>query len=368
MIKFYLLFQMDYQYKIFLFIFLLTLLSVFKYSEIEKIKFSHYDYFESIDNQNKNLNHTDDINIYFVKTHKTASSALQNVLIRLADKRNMRVVTNLAKEAQFVIKNNLNNKIYFIHGRHNRRKAESAFPRNRSLYITILRNPVSQLLSSINYFKGLENRKDFIVKNIENEKLMKLMGKRSKIYCLLGNSASYDLGLVNCAESYKGSEESLIENFKQQFDLVFLTEFFNEGLILLKRYLNLTYRDIVCLSVNQGIKRKKPKDVQWAQSIVGKVSNADLILYNYFLKKYQNISLILKDEVNELKKQINLYENKCTNGREEKYFYANVPFVGYQLKKNLTDNLKNFCWKLTITELNFLDYIKKKSNKIWAQH
>ncbi|CAF0849277.1 unnamed protein product [Brachionus calyciflorus] len=314
----------------------------------------------------KKFKSIDDLNIYFVKTHKTASSALQNVLIRLADTRNMRVINKLGREVEIVQEKNLNNKIFFIHGRHNRRVAESAFPRNNSLYMTILRNPADQLVSSINYFMRLQDDREEIIRNIQNEKKIQSLGKKDRIYCLLRNSASYDLGLVDCAESYQGSEQNLIERFKQDVDFVILTEFFNEGLILLKSLLNLSYRDIVCLSVNQGTKKKETKDRQWAESIIKKVSNADVILYNYYLKKYQTIAILLKDEVNELKKQIQFYENKCTDGREQKYAYKDVPFVGYTLKKNLTDDLNNYCWKLTIPELDFLDYINEKSKKIWG--
>ncbi|CAF1068886.1 unnamed protein product [Brachionus calyciflorus] len=308
----------------------------------------------------------EELNIYFVKTHKTASSALQNVLIRLADKRNMRVINNLEREVKIVQEKNLTNKIFFIHGRHNKRVAELAFPRNNSLYITILRNPADQLMSSINYFVRLQDKKEEIIRNIQNESEIQLLGKKDEIYCFLRNSASYDLGLVDCAESYKASEESLIEKFKQDFDFVFLTEFFNEGLILLKRLLNLSYIDILCLSVNQGTKKKETQDRQWAEGIIKNVSNADVVLYNYYLKKYQTISILLKDEVNELKKQKELYEDKCTDGREQKYFYDNVPFVGYRLKKNLTDDLQNYCWKLLITEKEFLKYINDKSKKNWG--
>lgn len=359
---------MNYQYKVLFFVLILILLAFYNYSKFSKLFFKKFKYlnFVKLTNDNvQNLKSISDYNIYFVKTHKTASSALQNVLIRLADKRNMRVVNNLVNEAKLIKNKSLNNKIYFIHGRHNSGLAEAAFPRNHSLFMTILRNPVDQLLSSINYFSGLRGQKENIINNIRNESLMKEMAKKDQVFCLLKNSASYDLGIVECAESYKGSEKSLVNRFTKEFDFVILTEFFNEGLVLLKNMLNLSYRDIVCLSVNQGTKKKSQKDRQWAESIIGNVSNADVILYNYYLKKYQKISVLIKNEVDKLKKEVELYQNKCTDGREEKYFYGDVPSVGYSLRKNLTDEFKDFCWKLTITELNFLSYINKKSKNIW---
>ncbi|RNA36815.1 monocarboxylate transporter 2 [Brachionus plicatilis] len=182
-------------------------------------------------------------------------------------------------------------------------------------------------MSSINYFRDLKNERKYVFDNIKNETMMKTLANRKSIYCLLRNSASYDLGLVNCAESYTGSEQSLINRFKNEFDFVILTEYFNEGLILLKKMLNLSYKDIVCLSVNQGTKKVDEKDRQWAESVIEEVSNADVILYNYYLKKYKKLKHLLNDELGELKRQIELYQNECTDGRQEKYFYGNVPFL-----------------------------------------
>lgn len=304
-----------------------------------------------------------DFNVYFVKTHKTASSALQNVLIRLADKRSMRVVNDLKKEKNLNENHKINNKIYFFHGRHNVRIAEEIFPRNRSLYMTILRNPADQLLSSINYFSRLKKEKENIMKNIENESAMKSLGKKAEIFCLLKNSASYDLGYVECAESYKNSAENLIERFKKDFDLVILTEYFNEGLILLKNILNLSYKDIVCLSVNQGTKRPEPADRLWAESVANKVSKADLLLYNYYRQKYRILSKLMREDLEKLNRLREFYQNKCTNGREKKLFYGDVPYIGYALKKSLKGEYKDFCWKLTSTELEMIDYITKKSKK-----
>ncbi|RNA06056.1 Galactosylceramide sulfotransferase [Brachionus plicatilis] len=300
-----------------------------------------------IDQNNKKFLSIQDFNVYFVKTHKTASSALQNVLIRLADKRNMRVVNDLNKESLLAQNKRLNNKIYFFHGRHDVKMAAKAFPRNHTLYMTILRNPADQLLSSIYYFSSLKDQKKNIFQNIQNESAMKSLGKKNRVFCLLKNSASYDLGYVGCAESYTHSEKSLIELFKEEFDLVILTE------------------DIVCLSVNQGTKRSEPKDRQWAESVISRVSNADLILYNYYLEKYKILSKLLKNELQNLKRLNELYQNKCTDGRQKKFFYANVPYIGYALKTNLTAGYKDYCWKLTSTELEMIDYITKKSkNKV----
>ncbi|RNA07016.1 galactosylceramide sulfotransferase-like [Brachionus plicatilis] len=233
----------------------------------------------------------EDLNIYFVKTHKTAGSSLQNVLIRVADRRKMRVVNNLNIGVDREEK--MNNKIFFFHGRHDPKVAEKVFPRNHSLYITIL--------------------------------------------------LSFELGYVECGEAYKGSEQSLLERFKNDFDFVFLTEYFNEGLILLKKLLNLSYDDIVCLVLNQGSKEVDPVDRHWAHKIIKNLSDADLIFYDYYLKKYRLLSVLLKDEVNELKKLNQLYQNKCTMGRKEQLFYSMIPYVGFSLRKNLTGELKDFC-------------------------
>lgn len=75
-------------------------------------------------------NANNDINIYFFKTHKTGSSTLKNILMRIMTKRKMTLVKNF----QVQVDQNLsfNSKIFLDHKRFNLAEAEKLFPKNQS--------------------------------------------------------------------------------------------------------------------------------------------------------------------------------------------------------------------------------------------
>ena len=65
----------------------------------------------------------------------------------------------------------------------------------------------------------------------------------------------------------------------------------------------------------------------------------------------------------QLKRLNEIYQDRCTSGRELKISYQNVTFKGYALKENLKGSLKDFCWKLTERDLELLNYIEKYVQK-----
>ncbi|CAF0835591.1 unnamed protein product [Brachionus calyciflorus] len=232
--------------------------------------------------------------------------------------------------------------------------------------MTIIRDPVDQLLSTINYFNDLSRQKQFIFENIKNEELIIELGSNKtkfwENYCRLRNSVSYDLGYVKCAESYKGSKEELLRRIQNDFDIVLVREFFNEGLILLKKLLNLNYEDIVCLAVNQSIRKTNQNELNWAKSVIENVSNADLIIYNFYLEKYKKLAIIFKNEVDKLKKMNEKYTEKCTDGRTIRNFYDKVEYNSFVLKKNLPQDLNLTCSLLVSNEVEISRYIDKELN------
>ena len=98
-----------------------------------------------------------DINIYFFKTHKTGSTTLKNILMRIKTRRKMTLVKTFENN-----QNHSYNRIFLDHKRFNREEAEKLFPKKKSIYITILRNPADQILSTINFYTFLKNKKKYI--------------------------------------------------------------------------------------------------------------------------------------------------------------------------------------------------------------
>ncbi|RNA23603.1 galactosylceramide sulfotransferase-like [Brachionus plicatilis] len=163
------------------------------------------------------------------------------------------------------------NKISFSHAIHNSKLARKIFPKNNSIYVTIIRDPVKQFLSSLNYDPPRTKIKELYFKSFYNKTFTnQTINFDLSEACFTRNLMSYDLGLVECDGYYEGSKKQLLKDFQQDFDLVLLAEYFNEGMVLLKKFLNLSYDDIVCLSVNEGTASPTQEQRLMAQEIIPK--------------------------------------------------------------------------------------------------
>uniref|UniRef100_A0A7M5V5D7 Uncharacterized protein n=1 Tax=Clytia hemisphaerica TaxID=252671 RepID=A0A7M5V5D7_9CNID len=100
-------------------------------------------------------------NIVFLKTHKTGSSTITNILNRYGEARNLNfVLPNIGsnrldwpwffKNTSFYSLNGTEPNILCNHARFNKQPMTDLMP-NDTVYVTILRNPISQFESSFSY-------------------------------------------------------------------------------------------------------------------------------------------------------------------------------------------------------------------------
>ena len=78
--------------------------------------------------------------------------------------------------------------------------------------------------------------------------------------------------------------ESYIDKMEREFDLVMITEYFDESLILLKRLLCLEFQDIVYIKL-----RSKKKKINFGKEVEKNIltwNRADAILYDHFNKTF----------------------------------------------------------------------------------
>lgn len=290
-------------------------------------------------------------NIYFLKTHKTAGSAVNNVLLRIALKRNITYIDQLRKFSDSRYK------IFTKHTIHNPNLSNSVFSKKNSIYITILRNPVSQFLSGLNYYPDeISNFPNFF-KNYQKN-MLKSYPKKSKYNCWTRNLMSYDLGIVTCGGKFEVSKRQLLEKVYKDFDIVLLTEYFNEGMILLKKTFGLQYEDVVSFKINEGFRSPTEKQRNLVEKIIRKESKADMILYEFYKNFYEKIRPKLESEVKILERLNKEYINKCIEKREKQYFFDKIPIKGFVLKNNTDKGLNEKCHLLTMTDENIRKFIK----------
>jgi galactose-3-O-sulfotransferase 2 len=129
----------------------------------------------------------------------------------------------------------------------------------RATKITILREPLSQLVSAFQYFpanifqtnghrndKNLESFENFIENSIPS-------GEKVVIRENTHNPMAFDLGLSGLYRDK--SEKELADWLVDYYDLVMITEHFDESLILLKELLSLEFSDIAYLKSNENGKK-----------------------------------------------------------------------------------------------------------------
>ena len=295
-------------------------------SLIEKINFTRYEtsdreYQSSQQTQTKVStkiqtsvrNHRNDgkeiYNVAFLKVHKAASSTVQNILLRYGWKRNLTFVLpkihvgmwpNVISLDDTVTEENteppppgrefniLCNHVLFDY---------TAFRKimpNDTKFIGIVRDPFSYFQSNLNYFNPPEIAR---IKNADDKILTFLKDplryeKGKKPWSFVNNRMAYEFGFPNrlfrtisSPGEYNITDINLyVETVKKQFDLVIVTGYFEESLLLMKRLLNWKLQDIIFVKNNVGLPMKRYRVLPIHRPYLEKWSVLDNALYTGFLE------------------------------------------------------------------------------------
>ena len=246
--------------------------------------------------------------IYFLRTHKTASSTTGTILLNYGVNKKQRIILDpdLAdKEWPALLKlNELSTKvksdtakIFVTHIRFNKETINSVFPKTKAKYITILRNPVDHFKSAwlfynIGKLTGIPHANDNINTFLKSpnalqeikKKLSKTTQRMYERFNHLSNSNLFDMGFEQ--ENFQNMTlvKNYIDKMDKEFDLVMITDYFDESLILLKRLLCWEFEDIVYIK----LKAKKRK-IEFEEEVKKNIltwNHADTILFDHFNKTF----------------------------------------------------------------------------------
>ncbi|XP_050411392.1 galactose-3-O-sulfotransferase 2 [Patella vulgata] len=197
-------------------------------------------------------------NVAFLKVHKCGSTTMSNILHRFALRYNLNVILpNKNETTQFWVLGGLDNKIneriipvspgknyniLAVETFFDKRMFQTLIP-NDPFILGILREPVERQASYVFYNKNIRI------------KLEKKMKTDPYIFRSYPSSAPHMLRDYNFYGSRLGIDK-FIEKMDNEFDMIMLTEYFDESLILLKRKLCWTFKDIVYMTVNKNFKNK----------------------------------------------------------------------------------------------------------------
>ena len=242
--------------------------------------------------------------IYYLKTHKTGSTTLGTILLSYGIIRNHKIVLDpdLAdmgwpaplklNEVSSLVKSD-EAKIFVSHIRFNKGPVNSVFPKPKAKYITIVRHPVSHFKSAWVFYKISKvahipdnSTNTFLKSSDALQEIQKRLNntKYSERFLYMSNSNLYDMGLEQENIQNMKLVESYIDKMEREFDLVLITEYFDESLILLKRLLCWEFQDIVYIKL-----RVKEKDINFGKKVEKNILNwnrADAILYDHFNRTF----------------------------------------------------------------------------------
>lgn len=246
------------------------------------------------------------------------------------------------------------------------------FPKENSKYITILRNPVENFESMFRYMKlgnrlgvgnGPESLKLFLKNGISFDTM------RGRASPLTRNPLLYDLGFSFKYYQNLTAVNEYIQFLDNEFDLVMMMDFFDESLVLMKRLLCWEVDDILYLKLNERQDNEKgtilTDDVR---ENVKRWNKADVLLFDYFNKsfweKIENEGESFYKELAIFRERKDEIERTCvTNETRLQTVYWGKRVKGYAIRTDLPKELKTLCEKLTITENEYLGYLRGKHSK-----
>ncbi|XP_005090395.2 galactose-3-O-sulfotransferase 3 [Aplysia californica] len=264
-------------------------------------------------NREKEIQH-----VVFVKVHKAASTTMHNILMRYAIKHELNVL--LPKAGLHINQNGhqipddnlspipagskydiLSNHLIFDHD-----EVSSFFPAD-TFYVGIIREPFSQFLSAFVYYSQIWRHQNLlnVIKDYPDnpiEAFIQYSGryigdtKPNTVY--VNNRMSVDFGFP--LENFEASKRNhtKIESFLQQidaiFDVVLIAEMFDESLVLLRRMLGWTTKDIIYMDKNVfSGQHAKPSWIQkrdysaHIKHLFENYAAIDIALYDYFLNRFE---------------------------------------------------------------------------------
>ena len=312
--------------------------------------------------------------IGFLKTHKCASSSIQNILMRYALKHDLNVVLGeknnyLGKfwppiyfqnqdhfKRKFISntiweKAHLKYDMIFCHTRWDHSSVSNVLnDKDDVFYFSILRDPVEQFRSFWDYYHMGRIFKTTLEKYTRHVMYKEIISQTKTQRSMGYNQMLTDFG-VDFKDMVKSSEDEGINKVRQEitkrvkeidqdFDLIIFADFYEDSIVLLKQALCWDYEDLISVKLNSA-EYKSPLS-EGARKIIKSWLWADYMLYNYFLKKF--------------KKKIYKFGHKNLGEEKEKLRKT------YKKKMNWckSHSSDSFCVNLTKGEKNFLDELRAK--------
>ncbi|XP_044038394.1 galactose-3-O-sulfotransferase 2 [Siniperca chuatsi] len=326
--------------------------------------------------------------VVFLKTHKTGSSTVQNLLFRMGerDKATFAFPQYTYQfsypdkfRAEFVDELPDGSSQYDIlcsHMRLDVGQLKQVMPPN-AIYITILREPLRTFESVFSYYtsavpaftlakKAAETAGHKSALSVFLESPESFWDPKEPGNGLGKNPMSFDLGLNS--RQWTSSWPADLILLEETFQLVMIAEHFDESLVLLGALLQLELEELAYVRLNT----RSPQDVTPLDDItkarIRAWNSLDVLLYDFFLqffweKAEQYGPERLNREVALLRASTDTIRQKCVARKGvppgeledlvRPWQTDSVTILGYQVQGNLTKQEQGFCMRLVLPEIQY---------------
>lgn len=313
-------------------------------------------------------------NLVYLKVHKTGSSTMANIIQRFGFNRKLNFALPNKKQGEVrynyfgkvgeslnssgIKPSRKNAKEYNLlcnHVVYNWKAFNSIFPRTRSSYVTMLREPLKQFTSSLLYFRhaailnaSTENLTHYL-ENIESYE------PKNPYLSFLRNRQSLDLGIPASKLRDRRFVNQYIEILDKAFDLVLVMEYFDESLVMMKRRLCWSMKDILYMRRNKGYRKFDFEIGQYEKQLLKDWLLADNMLYDHFYTKFHYLlkkDPLIMEEAHWFKIALKKTQTFCGgNTSASEILIESSPF-NEAFKVTSLD-----CAYMKLSELDFLDLL-----------
>ncbi|XP_033030700.1 galactosylceramide sulfotransferase isoform X1 [Lacerta agilis] len=326
------------------------------------------------------------LDIMFLKTHKTASSTIINILFRFGEKHHLKFAfpsgRNDFNYPSFFERSQVQDyqpgmcfNIICNHMRFHYEEVHKLLPAD-TMFVTVLRDPAYLFESSFHYFGTLI---PVTWKLSEHDKLAEFLQDPWRYYDPNGFGAHYlqnllffDLGYDSSMNANSPLVEQYFREVDERFHLVMLVEYFDESLVLLKDLLCWELEDIVYFKLNA---RNDSSISRLTDELYQKATAWNLIdakLYRYFNATFwRKVEAYGRErmarDVARLQEENEKMKNICIDGGrpvdasaiQESGMQPWQPLgkktiLGYNLKKRINKKHRKLCRKMLTPEIQYL--------------
>ncbi|GFR60453.1 galactose-3-O-sulfotransferase 3 [Elysia marginata] len=256
--------------------------------------------------------------VVFIKVHKAASSTVQNILLRFAMARNLSAL--LPRQGPIISQHKpvfsradvvphpegkASFDILCSHVIYDKEQLSIYFPETAPR-VAILREPLRQTISALVYY-AIKFPSSALMAGVAKhpadpingfleypEDFCPAEGQASATHSFINNRMSIDLGLSPREIQFSIRNQTIAENFirklEKELDLVLISDYFDESMVLLRRHLHWPMKDIMYLKVNTSpqiqntsVWNSTPKLNSTINATFHQWAFYDYAIYNHFL-------------------------------------------------------------------------------------